>query len=37
MVPAMETTIHSERVQLSLAIGLLFACATNVALVCAFL
>jgi hypothetical protein len=40
MFPAMGTTLHtfSERgVQLTLAIGLLVACAANVALVWAFL
>jgi hypothetical protein len=39
MLPAMETTLHTfcERVQLNLAIGLLIACAANVALVWSFL
>jgi hypothetical protein len=35
----MQTMVHtaSERVQFRLALGLLMACAANVALVCAFL
>jgi len=39
MFPAMGTSLHtfSGRVQLTLAIGLLVACAANVALVWAFL
>jgi hypothetical protein len=39
MFPAMGTTLHtfSERVRLTLAIGLLVGCAANVALVWAFL
>jgi hypothetical protein len=39
MVLVMETMVHtaSERVQFRLALGLLMACAANVALVCAFL
>lgn len=39
MVVGMGTMLHTfcERVQLTLAIGLLAACAANVALVCAFL
>jgi len=39
MFSAMGTSLHtfSGRVQLTLAIGLLVACAANVALVCAFL
>jgi hypothetical protein len=39
MVMVMETMVHtaSERVQFRLAVGLLMACAANVALVCAFL
>jgi hypothetical protein len=39
MFPAMETSLHtfSERILLTLAIGLLAACAANVALVWAFL
>jgi hypothetical protein len=39
MFPAMETMLHTfcERVQLNLAIGLLIACAANVALVWSFL
>jgi hypothetical protein len=39
MVTVMETMVHtaSERVQFRLAVGLLMACAANVALVCAFL
>jgi hypothetical protein len=39
MVLVMQTMVHtaSERVQFRLALGLLMACAANVALVCAFL
>jgi len=39
MFPAMGSTLHTfcERIQLTLAIGLLVACAANVALVWAFL
>jgi hypothetical protein len=39
MFPAMGTMLHtsSERVQLTLTVGLLVACAANVALVLAFL
>jgi hypothetical protein len=39
MVMVMETMVHtaSERVQFRLALGLLMACAANVALVYAFL
>jgi hypothetical protein len=39
MLPAMETSLHTfcKRVQLNLTIGLLIACAANVALVWAFL
>jgi len=39
MVPVMGTMVHtaSERVQFRLALGLLMACAANVALVYAFL
>jgi hypothetical protein len=39
MVAAMETMVHtaSERVQFRLAVGLLMACAANVALVWTFL
>jgi hypothetical protein len=35
----MDTSLHtfSERTQLSLAVGLLIACAANVALVCVWL
>jgi hypothetical protein len=39
MLPAMGTSLHTfcQRVQFNLAIGLLMACAANVALVWAFL
>jgi hypothetical protein len=39
MVPAMDTGLHifCGRTQLTLAVGLLVACAANVVLVCAFL
>jgi len=39
MVPAMEVIIHiaSERIEFRLAVGLLMACAANVALVWTFL
>jgi len=39
MVPAMETIVNiaSERVELRLAVGLLMACAANLALVWRFL
>jgi hypothetical protein len=39
MLPAMESSLHtfSERVQLTLAVSLLVACAANVVLVWSFL
>jgi hypothetical protein len=39
MVSAMDTSLHTfcERTQLTLALGLLAACAANVALVCVWL
>lgn len=39
MLGLMRTMLHTsrERMQLRLAVGLLMACAANVALVCAFL
>jgi hypothetical protein len=37
MVAAMRMTLQTERVQITLTVALLAACAANVALVCAWL
>jgi hypothetical protein len=37
LVAAMKMTLHTERVQITLTVALLAACAANVALVCAWL